>query len=67
MTKFLEETDIIDYENVQNTLYLLKLIIQSGNDPDNGDVISQDEIFENLEKNCLINVPERRDYVSTVN
>jgi prevent-host-death family protein len=42
--------DIKSYENTQNTLSLLKLIIQSENDIDNGDVILQDEMFENLEK-----------------
>ena len=42
--------DIKSYENTQNTLNLLKLIIQSENDIDNGDVISQDEMFDNLEK-----------------
>lgn len=42
--------DIKSYENAQNTLNLLKLIIQSENDIDNGDVISQDEMFKDLEK-----------------
>lgn len=42
--------DIKSYENSQNTLNLLKLIIQSENDIANGDVVSQDEIFEALEK-----------------
>jgi prevent-host-death family protein len=42
--------DIKSYENIQNTLNLLKLIIQSENDIDNGNIISQDEMFENLEK-----------------
>ena len=42
--------DIKSYENTQNTLNLLKLIIQSENDIDNGSIISQDEMFENLEK-----------------
>ncbi len=42
--------DIKSYENTQNTLNLLKLIIQSENDIDNENVISQDEMFENLEK-----------------
>jgi len=42
--------DIKSYENSQNTLNLLKLIIQSENDIANGDVISQDEMFEALEK-----------------
>jgi hypothetical protein len=45
--------DIKSYENTKNTLNLLKLIIQSENDIDNGNVISQDEMFENLEKKLL--------------
>jgi len=46
--------DIQSYENTQNTLHLLKLIIQSENDIDQGNVISQDEMFKNLE-NKLFN------------
>ena len=42
--------DIKSYENTQNTLNFLKLIIQSENDIDNGDVVAQDEMFDNLEK-----------------
>jgi prevent-host-death family protein len=42
--------DIRSYENTQNTLNLLKLIIQSENDITEGKVTSQDEMFENLEK-----------------
>ena len=42
--------DIRSYENTQNTLNLLKLIVQSENDIDNDDVITQDEMFKNLEK-----------------
>ncbi len=42
--------DIKSYENTQNTLNMLKLIVQSENDIDNGDVISQEEMFKNLEK-----------------
>lgn len=42
--------DIKSYENMQNTLSLLKLIIQSENDIGNSNVILQDEMFENLEK-----------------
>ena len=41
--------DIKSYENLQNSLSLLKLIVQSENDIDQGDVISQDEMFEKLE------------------
>lgn len=47
--------DIKSYENTQKTLHLLKLIIQSENDIDNGDVIAQDEMFENLEKEWFPN------------
>ena len=42
--------DIKSYEGLQNSLTLLKLIIQSEEDIQNGDVIPQDEMFENLEK-----------------
>ena len=42
--------DIKSYESLQNSLTLLKLIIQSEEDIQNGDIIPQDEIFEKLEK-----------------
>ncbi len=42
--------DIRSYENTQNTLNLLKLIIQSENDITESKVTPQDEMFENLEK-----------------
>ncbi len=42
--------DIKTYENLQNSLNMLKMIIQSENDIDKGDVIAQDEMFKNLEK-----------------
>ena len=42
--------DIKSYENLQNSLSLLKLIIQSENDIAQGNVISQDEMFEQLER-----------------
>ena len=42
--------DIKSYENLRNSLSLLKLIIQSEDDIQNGDVIPQDEMFEDLEK-----------------
>jgi len=42
--------DIKSYENLQNSLNLLKLIIQSENDIDKGNVISQDEMFKQLEQ-----------------
>lgn len=42
--------DIRSYENTQNTLNLLKLIIQSENDITESKVTQQDEMFENLEK-----------------
>lgn len=41
--------DIKSYENLQNFLNLLKLIVQSENDIENNDVIKQDKMFENLE------------------
>lgn len=41
--------DIKSYENMQNSLNLLKLIVQSENDIENNDVIKQDKMFENLE------------------
>ena len=42
--------DIKSYENLQNSLNLLKLIIQSENDIEKDNVIKQDEMFDNLEK-----------------
>jgi len=42
--------DIKSYENLRNSLSLLKLIIQSEEDIRSNRVISQDEMFENLEK-----------------
>ncbi len=42
--------DIKSYENLQNTLNLLKLIIQSENDIDSGKVTKQDEMFDSLEE-----------------
>ena len=41
--------DIKSYENLQNSLNLLKLIVQSENDIENNDVIKQDKMFEDLE------------------
>jgi len=42
--------DIKSYENLRNSLSLLKLIVQSEEDIRNDRVIPQDEMFENLEK-----------------
>ncbi|MCF6345510.1 MAG: type II toxin-antitoxin system Phd/YefM family antitoxin [Thiomicrorhabdus sp.] len=42
--------DIRSFENTQNSLTLLKLIIQSENDINEGHVMSQDKIFFDLEK-----------------
>ena len=42
--------DIKTYENLQNSLNLLKLIVQSENDVENNEVIEQDKMFENLEQ-----------------
>jgi len=42
--------DIKSYENLQNTLNLLKLIVQSENDIESGRVIEQEEMFNDLEQ-----------------
>ena len=42
--------DIKSYENLQNSLNLLKLIVQSENDIENSRTIEQKEMFENLEQ-----------------
>jgi prevent-host-death family protein len=42
--------DIKSYENMQNSLNLLKLIVQSENDIENNNVIKQDEMFDTLEQ-----------------
>ena len=42
--------DIKTYENLQNSLNMLKLIVQSENDIENNNIISQDEMFNELEK-----------------
>jgi len=42
--------DIKSYENSQNSLNLLKLIVQSENDIENNRIIEQKEMFENLEQ-----------------
>ena len=42
--------DMKSYESLRNSLSLLKLIVQSEDDIQKGNVISQDEMFENLEK-----------------
>jgi prevent-host-death family protein len=42
--------DIKSYENLQNSLNLLKLIVQSENDIDNDNIISQDKMFNELEQ-----------------
>lgn len=42
--------DIRSFENTQNSLNLLKLIIQSENDINEGHVMSQDKMFFDLEK-----------------
>jgi prevent-host-death family protein len=46
--------DIETYENLQNSLNLLKLIIQSEKDIEKNNLISQEELFTNLE-NKLFN------------
>jgi len=42
--------DIKSYENLQNSLNLLKLIVQSENDIENNKLISQENMFEHFEK-----------------
>ena len=42
--------DIKSYENLQNSLNLLKLIVQSENDIENNKTISQENMFVELEK-----------------
>ena len=42
--------DIKSYENLRNSLSLLKMIVQSEEDIRNKNVTPQDEMFENLEK-----------------
>jgi prevent-host-death family protein len=42
--------DIRSYENIQNSLNLLKLIIQSENDITENKVTAQDKMFKNLEQ-----------------
>jgi prevent-host-death family protein len=42
--------DIKSYENMQNSLNLLKLIVQSENDIENNNTITQEDMFNNLEK-----------------
>ena len=42
--------DIKSYENLQNSLFMLKMIIQSENDIENNVIIKQDEMFSVLEQ-----------------
>jgi prevent-host-death family protein len=42
--------DIKSYENLQNSLNLLKLMVQSENDIENKKTISQENMFEELDK-----------------
>ena len=42
--------DIKSYENLQNSLNLLKLIVQSENDIENNEVIEQEKMFETIEQ-----------------
>ncbi len=51
--------DIKTYENLQNSLNLLKLIVQSENEIENNDVISQDEMFDDLQKSYLTKNDEK--------
>jgi len=47
--------DIQSYENLLNSIAMLKLIVQSENDIENNNTIGQDEMFNSLEKNCSDN------------
>lgn len=42
--------DIKSYENLQNSLNLLKLIVQSENNIENDNIIEQDKMFDTLEQ-----------------
>ena len=42
--------DIRSYENLQNSLNLLKLIVQSENDIENNEIMEQNKMFQNLEQ-----------------
>ena len=42
--------DIKSYENLQNSLAMLKMIVQSENDIENGDIIEQEKMFTDLDK-----------------
>ena len=42
--------DMKSYESLRNSISLLKLIVQSEEDIQKGNVIPQDEMFEKLEK-----------------
>ncbi len=42
--------DIKSYENLQNSLNMLKMIIQSENDIENENIVSQEAMFDKLEK-----------------
>jgi len=41
--------DIKSYENLQNSLALLKLIVQSENDIENNNIVNQESMFDTLE------------------
>jgi len=47
--------DIKTYENLQNSLHMLKMIIQSENDIEKKDYLPQEEMFDNLEKKLFDN------------
>jgi prevent-host-death family protein len=48
--------DIKTYENLQNSLHMLKMIIQSENDIEKKDYLSQEEMFDSLEKKLFDNI-----------
>lgn len=45
--------DIKSYENLQNVLNMLKLIVQSENEINQGQTVAQEEMFSHLEKNLF--------------
>ena len=42
--------DIRSYENMQNSIHLLKLIVQSENDIENKNIVEQEVMFSDLEQ-----------------
>ena len=42
--------DTESYQNMRNTISLMKLVMEAENDIENGKMIPQDEVFERIEK-----------------